>query len=1369
MDISNSNGKSIQVDPSMEHASHQYVFADHFKTFDPNMCSAAEYSPPPPSVTDSNAQQTTVIAPYHAIPSNYNELTDASDISLVPVSETTSNCITYSNIIFVPSMTNNGNHMDSIGDAIELVKDETNIPPGIELGDPQSIKYIVSSDSQLLNTFIRPNDLDNVNAVLNHNPNEEYIVNTDSQIDNNLVLNETHHIQQHLNDVESMDKNQIAIHQINQINTGNDQEILMQDENGHLYRHVQNILIDGTSMCPNELLPILSAPVDLADPDYVEQSISRIQSTFNQRENTMHDLPFQIPINFITNPESNQTIPVSSKSMDTSGLDMQHVEFILNNENTNVINNSNQYGTQSNVNILNDNTNYQCHPTMQSNDSSSQRFLESTMSTLLAAVNDITARDEQFQQYLNTIKSPKDHSIDYYTDAHVENHVDNIPHTIYTNPTTKSTACGKEMPKPLTSETLSNELFQNNCEPATDEYVDINDMEFIKKNSDSDKSHENILLRRSRRKKTTKRKDDDALLVVDKFVPSRALATLPTSYLYFDTSNGAAATEQTVFAKREIPLHMKFGPFVGETKTLNKHEIKIYRESNPHYPSLFLSHNSILDVSNENTSNWMRFVRTATKHREQNLLLCVINSQLYFKCCKLIAPKQELRVGYSKEYAQKYSLDQLLPRKQEKSNEYLCKNIDERPSSNEILDDHQNEQKTKETSVQSVLRTTPTKPNDSTSPNKGKDRLNTGKIRMRKLALSKKSRTSGPTVRYACCYCSKVFSKFLSYKEHTNAVHAVDIEHKRVKVDAEHKRLTIEDSVMKMQPLTEEKNTNGTKNWFVCQKCQRSFETAEKLEEHRLSNDDDKELLSTKCHICFKNLHRPSSLSMHLKKHESKDGLCKCPYCSETYQNTLQFRDHVKIHCQTNGKYKCPHCTKEFPKYKSIRKHIRINHTINRFVCDELNCGKAFKSKYKLKEHKLSHSDFREFSCADCDKQFKRKDKLREHILNFHSTEIHKNNNKRIENKPLNTMPMKLLEEEQQPANDIFEETNGHIYSDEKSFHSDDELLSKTNSKKSPTKQRFKPKVPPTEYERFIYKCQHCQLGFKRRGMLVNHLAKRHPDIRIDSIHELRLPILKTERLFYCQYCDKSYKSSSKRKAHIIKYHPGQKLPMSTRYNKPEDCENPMVPNPSFSANVGSITTNVHQCVWCYKQYASRSRLLQHKRKEHSKEIEDSIKQNQADYFKDLTHDLSQIMDSREGQFQQPQTPINQSIDEYVIKFNEIHEQHSAHRFQQIGYEPENRLLELSSAALETFRDDYSFLSDSDIEHSNIDGSRVDVNFKMVGDEFGQENSNCDLNSLPQLFEEIDCMTLKPSQYTTSSSTQVDSIIGKNVHLTYNK
>ena len=37
----------------------------------------------------------------------------------------------------------------------------------------------------------------------------------------------------------------------------------------------------------------------------------------------------------------------------------------------------------------------------------------------------------------------------------------------------------------------------------------------------------------------------------------------------------------------------------------------------------------------------------------------------------------------------------------------------------------------------------------------------------------------------------------------------------------------------------------------------------------------------------------------------------------------------------------------------------------------------------------------------------------------------------------------------------------------------------------------------------------------------MNHLNKRHPNIKPESVHELSLPILKQQRDYYCQHCDK--------------------------------------------------------------------------------------------------------------------------------------------------------------------------------------------------------------------------------------------------------
>ena len=257
-----------------------------------------------------------------------------------------------------------------------------------------------------------------------------------------------------------------------------------------------------------------------------------------------------------------------------------------------------------------------------------------------------------------------------------------------------------------------------------------------------------------------------------------------------------------------------------------------------------------------------------------------------------------------------------------------------------------------------------------------------------------------------------------------------------------------------------------------------------------------------------------------------------------------------------------------------------------------------------------------------------------------------------------------------------------------------DESIAQTTGTTKPS-SKYVVKLSPSGYQRFIYKCHDCRLGFKRRGMLVNHMAKRHPDINIESVPELNLPILKAERLYYCQYCDKVYRSSSKRKVHILKNHPGAELPMSSRGHS--DVQE--IPgNPTFSETIGNVTTNPHKCAWCHKQYSSKGRLLRHQRKMHSNHM----------------HDVD-----------------------------------------------DNKLLKLSSAALEaSLRDDFHFFDEktemptSSIDHHHgqmhenvpdLEASiaKVDVNFKVVGSNDSSSGSNCDLNRLPQLFEEIDYINLK--------------------------
>ncbi|MEQ2182863.1 PR domain zinc finger protein 10 [Goodea atripinnis] len=133
-----------------------------------------------------------------------------------------------------------------------------------------------------------------------------------------------------------------------------------------------------------------------------------------------------------------------------------------------------------------------------------------------------------------------------------------------------------------------------------------------------------------------------------------------------------------------------------------------------------------------------------------------------------------------------------------------------------------------------------------------------------------------------------------------------------------------------------------------------------------------------------------------------------------------------------------------------------------------------------------------------------------------------------------------------------------------------------------------KTKVPATDLDSFVFKCRLCMMGFRRRGMLVNHLSKRHPEMRIDDVPELTLPIIKPNRDYFCQYCDKVYKSASKRKAHILKNHPGAELPPSIRKLRPAA---PGEPDPMLSTHTqltGTIATAPVCCPHCAKQYSSK-------------------------------------------------------------------------------------------------------------------------------------------------------------------------------------
>ncbi|XP_033126033.1 PR domain zinc finger protein 10-like isoform X2 [Anneissia japonica] len=755
--------------------------------------------------------------------------------------------------------------------------------------------------------------------------------------------------------------------------------------------------------------------------------------------------------------------------------------------------------------------------------------------------------------------------------------------------------------------------------------------------------------------------------IADKPVTSRARASLPAMLQIFKVEDGQIG----VFARKNVPKRTQFGPLEGKLRNTEDevaNAVIKWKVQKADQSTLFM------DCSDESECNWMMFIRPAKRYSEQNLVAFQHEGNIYFATMKNIDPKTELKVWYTKSYAEFVGVGVLeataeeVQEMEENDKTWPCFECNRKFRTSDLLQRH--------LATHDSLHT---KPQRGKKGRRGRPRKYPEGYRSR-LAVAKLKRAKGLKLRtqdgYACTECGKQFARLYSLtrhmlmhsgeknftcpvckktfahtynklrhmKKHEEEAQAgqrrsrrgIDEEeediwpcfqcdlcfesnellelHSNIHDMNETMEVDEKESDGALQPLsfvtevietaakeagiTDEgenkdkeamevddvKATNDDEEdddelspelvcpecdeefqdkktlWlhasahgqhkpgiadqyrdaFRCEICKRFLQDQEKLEKHmELHTKDDENLIH--CEVCNKAVQSRSALACHMKIH-AEERCLQCPFCEESFEKGDLLKRHVEVH-RKNGQYECPHCPKKFNEYPQIKKHIRSFHSQKEFPCD--HCDKVFPRPDKLRLHLLRHSDKKDFLCANCGKQFKRKDKLKEHMQRMHNpqreAEIAMNANK-------------------------------------------------------PRKIPFKPQIPPTDVDRFTFKCRLCQVGFKRRGMLVNHLAKMHPDVVIDSIPELNLPIVKPNRNYFCAYCEKVYKSSSKRKIHILKNHPGAQLPPSLRVTK-GDPNSPL--GDPHTAPAGTTTTHYFACAHCPRQYSTKAKMMDHVRKKH--------------------------------------------------------------------------------------------------------------------------------------------------------------------------
>lgn len=322
----------------------QYAFANQTDTFDANLTIANEYC----ASLNSNAvaNESTVAPLINTLASAYNEANETS-----PTTNFSNDCITYGDVVFVPTITH--------------AQDNQQNPSKIEYDPTQAYTFLPAShiDGSASAALCEPS----TQAF-----NEVAIQSADS----------SHFDQQPIYQI--VDSNHVNVN-IELQHGVQQQEVLLQDENGQLYRTVQNIFVDGTSMCSNDLVPIIS-PID-AEPNTEyngdRMHLQAMQNTYGQTNRPDQPSPYEIPVNFISPPDSNET---TSDAIGASA-ELQQVQFIFDSlGHSNAINGISQSNAMSTDQFQPIDSNagqqtYQPQFELQSN-KEQQSFLESTMSTL---------------------------------------------------------------------------------------------------------------------------------------------------------------------------------------------------------------------------------------------------------------------------------------------------------------------------------------------------------------------------------------------------------------------------------------------------------------------------------------------------------------------------------------------------------------------------------------------------------------------------------------------------------------------------------------------------------------------------------------------------------------------------------------------------------------------------------------------------------------------------------------------------------------------------------------------------------------------------------------------------------------------------
>ena len=365
-----------------------------------------------------------------------------------------------------------------------------------------------------------------------------------------------------------------------------------------------------------------------------------------------------------------------------------------------------------------------------------------------------------------------------------------------------------------------------------------------------------------------------------------------------------------------IPAGTLFGPLKGEVKEIaradNAEEIRRCIE-NRHYWNLGVSTGAedgvggvatFLDVSDEQKSNWMRFVKKwvgSESGEESNLTAILHERKIYFVASQPLRPGEELCFWYAKDYLSLLDV-------QDFSNKVESLNASGAAAGGKNP---------------STSTTTTVTPSSAASSVKSKSGAGASKEKNKSHSTSSPSEGKGPASLLACYVCRK--SNFESRDALVDHIKESHPEEAVVNDDCE-----------------------GGAEALTCEVCVKTFSSSSTLNKHKRYHMVSKKYKCHACNVCFK---QKSHLANHLIMH-TKDKRFMCKLCSTLFGRISDLRCHVKTVHNAEKTFPCTYCSKKFKTVKILNKHVSKH--LFRFCC--ARCKKSFASNYHLKRHEIFSS-----------------------------------------------------------------------------------------------------------------------------------------------------------------------------------------------------------------------------------------------------------------------------------------------------------------------------------------------------------------------------------------------------------------------------